>query len=151
MDHSRGWTIALFNFVHVGFESGIGGWLTTYADRVQGEPVVNLISPTFLYFLFFVAGRGIAFVFRFMSENQVLFLDIGLIIPAGMLLILSANDLTCLGIGAAVSGFRPRRCFHEPLTLLPDLRFYRHPPCNTAFRLRNAWRCVGYLVDRLCI
>src|SRR5687768_1285011 len=73
------WTIAFFNFVQVGFESGIGGWLTTYAGRVEGEEVVHLLSPTFLYFLFFVAGRGIApLYFRFMSENQVLFLDIGL-------------------------------------------------------------------------
>lgn len=99
------WTIALFNFVHVGFESGIGGWLTTYAGRLHGEPVVHLFSPTFLYFLFFVAGRGVApLFFRFMSENQVLFLDIGLML-IGMLMILTAGDLTWLGIGAAVSGF----------------------------------------------
>jgi MFS transporter, FHS family, glucose/mannose:H+ symporter len=110
------WTIALFNFVHVGFESGIGGWLTTYAGRVQGDTVVHLISPTFLYFLFFVAGRGIApLYFRFMSENQVLFLDIGLML-AGMLLILSANDLTSLSIGAAVSGFGASSVFPTNLS-----------------------------------
>lgn len=98
------WTIALFNFVQVGFESGIGGWLTTYADRVQGEPVVHLLSPTFLYFLFFVIGRGIApAFFRYFTENQVLFLDLGLML-AGMLVILSAGSLWWLGIGAALSG-----------------------------------------------
>lgn len=98
------WTIAFFNFVHVGFESGIGGWLTTYADRVQGEPVVHLLSPTFLYFLFFVIGRGIApALFRFLTENQVLFIDLGLML-AGMLVILSAGSLWWLGAGAALSG-----------------------------------------------
>ncbi|MGD9563992.1 MAG: sugar MFS transporter [Pyrinomonadaceae bacterium] len=99
------WAIALFNFIQVGFESGIGGWLTTYADRVNGEPVVHFFSPTFLYFLFFVAGRGVAPIyFRFMTENQVLLLDIVLMF-AGMLTILFAVDLTWLSIGAAVSGF----------------------------------------------
>jgi len=99
------WVIALFNFVHVGFESGIGGWLTTYADRLHGEPVVHLLSPTFLYFLFFVIGRGVAPVFfRYLTEDQVLFLDLGLML-VGMLIILSAGSLFWLGAGAAVSGF----------------------------------------------
>src|SRR5688500_10204113 len=99
------WVIALFNFVHVGFESGIGGWLTTYADRLHGEPVVHLLSPTFLYFLFFVIGRGVAPVFfRYLTEDQVLFLDLGLML-IGMLMILSAGSLFGLGAGAAVSGF----------------------------------------------
>ncbi len=110
------WTIALFNFVQVGFESGMGGWLTTYAGRMQGDAVVHLLSPTFLYFLFFVAGRGIAPVyFRFMSENQVLLLDIGLML-VGMLLILSAGDLTWLSIGAAVSGFGASSVFPTNLS-----------------------------------
>jgi len=110
------WAIALFNFVQVGFESGIGGWLTTYADRLHGAPVVNLFSPTFLYFLFFVAGRGVApLYFRFMSENQVLFLDIVLML-AGMFIILSAGNLTWLGVGAAVSGFGASSVFPTNLS-----------------------------------
>jgi MFS transporter, FHS family, glucose/mannose:H+ symporter len=110
------WTIALFNFVHVGFESGIAGWLTTYAGRVHGEAVVHLFSPTFLYFLFFVAGRGVApLYFRFMSENHVLFLDIGLML-AGMLIVLSAGDLAWLGVGAAVSGFGASSVFPTNLS-----------------------------------
>lgn len=110
------WTIALFNFVHVGFESGIGGWLTTYAGRLHGEPVVHLLSPTFLYFLFFVAGRGVApFYFRFLSENQVLFLNIGLML-AGMLMIVTSGDLTWLSIGAAVSGFGASSVFPTNLS-----------------------------------
>ena len=102
---SLAWVIALFNFVQVGFESGIGGWLTTYADRLHGEPVVHLLSPTFLYFLFFVLGRGVAPVFfRYLTEGQVLFLDLGLML-VGMLIILSAASLFWLGVGAAFSGF----------------------------------------------
>ena len=99
------WVIALFNFIHVGFESGMGGWLTTYADRLQGGPVVNLLSPTFLYFFFFVAGRGAAPVFfRVMTEDQVLLMDLGIML-AGMLILLSAGDLVWLGVGASAAGF----------------------------------------------
>ena len=50
-----------------------------------------------------------------MSENYVLFLDIGLML-AGMLLILSANDLTSLSIGAAVSGFGASSVFPTNLS-----------------------------------
>ena len=110
------WAVALFNFIQVGFESGVGGWLTTYADRLHGAPVINLFSPTFLYFLFFVAGRGVApLYFRFMSENQVLFLDIALML-AGMFVILSAGNLTWLGVGAAVSGFGASSVFPTNLS-----------------------------------
>lgn len=110
------WTIATFNLIQVGYESGMGGWLTTYADRLNGQPVVDLFSPTFLYFLFFVAGRGVApFYFRFMTENQVLFLDIGMML-AGMLMILAAGDMIWLGIGAAVSGFGASSVFPTNLS-----------------------------------
>lgn len=98
------WTIALFNFVHVGFESGMGGWMTTYAERLHGEAVVTLFSPTFLYFLFFVIGRGIApLFFRYLDEDKVLFIDLCLML-CGMLIILTASNIIWLGIGAAVSG-----------------------------------------------
>lgn len=113
---SLAWTIAFFSFVHVGFESGIGGWLTTYADRLHGEPLVQLLSPTFLYFLFFVIGRGVATVlFRFLSENSVLFLDLILML-IGMLIILTAGNLTWLGVGAAVSGFGASSVFPTNLS-----------------------------------
>lgn len=110
------WTIALFNFVHVGFESGMGGWMTTYTDRLNGSPVVLLFSPTSLYFLFFVIGRGVApLFFKYLSENQVLFLDLILIL-AGMSIVLTAPDVFWLGIGAAVSGFGTSSVFPTNLS-----------------------------------
>ena len=99
------WVLALFNFVHVGFESGIGGWLTTYTERIEGEARIALISPTFLYFLFFVAGRGVAPVFfRFVSENVMLLASLVLIL-VGMAVTLTAVDVVQLSIGASISGF----------------------------------------------
>lgn len=99
------WGIALFNLIHVGFESGFGGWITAYAERVEGGPVLSWLSPTFLYFLFFVLGRAFAPVlFRFLTENKMLLLGL-VIVLAGMALVLSAGTVASLSIGAVIAGF----------------------------------------------
>ncbi|HMQ03183.1 MAG TPA: MFS transporter [Pyrinomonadaceae bacterium] len=110
------WTIALFNFVHVGFESGIGGWLTTYSERVEGSAVVHLFSPTFLYFLFFVVGRGMApLFFRVLSEDRLIFLNLGLMLT-GSYLVLTAEGLTALAIGSSIAGFGASSVFPTNLS-----------------------------------
>ncbi len=99
------WAIALFNFIHVGFESGMGGWLTTYAERLDETHVVHWLSPTLLYFVFFVLGRGLApGLFRFLNENKMLFLGL-ITILVGMLITVTAGTVVVLAIGAAVAGF----------------------------------------------
>jgi FHS family glucose/mannose:H+ symporter-like MFS transporter len=99
------WAIAFFNFIHVGFESGMGGWLTTYTNRIEGGPILKWVSPTLLYFTFFVMGRGVApFLFRYLNENKMLFLGLGIML-AGIVLTLYASSVLALSIGAAVSGF----------------------------------------------
>lgn len=99
------WMIALFNFIHVGFESGIGGWLTTYTERVDGGPSVGWLSPTLLYFLFFVVGRGVApLLFKRLNETRMLFLGLGFVF-AGVATVLFAKDVSLLSVGAVLSGF----------------------------------------------
>ena len=99
------WMIALFNFIHVGFESGIGGWLTTYAGRLDGRPLANWISPTLLYFLFFVIGRGFApALFRFLNENKMLMIGLTIVL-VGMIFTLSAGTVAVLSLGASIAGF----------------------------------------------
>ena len=99
------WMIAFFNFIHVGFETGVGGWLPTYTERFEGQTVLWWLAPTFLYFFFFVVGRGAApFFFRFLNENKMLFLGI-LLILLGMLILLSAQSVWLLSVGASVAGF----------------------------------------------
>ena len=98
------WAIALFAFIHVGFETGIGGWLTTFAERVEGPTGTRLITPTFLFFLLFIVGRGIApAFFRYLHENSVILISL-LVILAGLALILTASGSTQLGIGGALCG-----------------------------------------------
>lgn len=99
------WMIALFHFIHVGFESGMGGWLTSYTERIESPAAIGLLSPTLLYFLFFVIGRGTApLFFRFLDENKMIFLSI-LVILAGMIVLLVASNIFILSIGASVAGF----------------------------------------------
>jgi FHS family glucose/mannose:H+ symporter-like MFS transporter len=99
------WAIALFNLIHVGFESGMGGWLTTYATRLPQGEAIGFVSPTFLYFLLFVAGRGFAPVlFRRLNENKMLMLGL-VIVLLGMLIVLSAGSVLWLNLGAVVAGF----------------------------------------------
>jgi fucose permease len=98
------WAIALFAFVHVGFESGIGGWLTTYTDRIEGSMEARLVTPTFLFFLFFIIGRGIApMFFRFLDENKVILISL-LVILSGLALVLTASTSIQLSIGGALCG-----------------------------------------------
>lgn len=98
------WAIASFNFVHVGFESGFGGWLTTYTSRVEGAQVYHLFSPTLLFFLFFVIGRGVApFFFRFLDENKMLLSSLVTIL-LGLAVTLTADEIVQLGVGASLCG-----------------------------------------------
>ena len=99
------WAIAAFNFIHVGFESAMGGWLKIYTQRIEDGAAINFLPPIFLFFVFFVVGRGIAPVFfRFLNENRVLFLSL-LTILFGMGILLSAKNIWLLSVGASIAGF----------------------------------------------
>lgn len=98
------WAIAAFHFVHVGFESGMGGWITTYSERVAGDPVTNLLSPTFLYFLFFVLGRAFGpILFRYFNENRAIILGLILVL-IGLVIALSASSIGQLSVGSIITG-----------------------------------------------
>ena len=103
--HPIAWAIAGFNFIHVGVESGMGGWLPTYSERSGNQNNIWWLAPTFLYFFFFVVGRGVAPVFfRFLNENKMLMLSL-LTILIGMLILLFANNSWSLSVGASIAGF----------------------------------------------
>jgi len=99
------WAIAVFNFIHVGFESGMGGWLTTYSERIGDTHAVHWLSPTLLYFSLFVIGRGCApLMFRYFNENGMLLLGLSIIL-AGMIVTVTVSSVWLLGLGAAIAGF----------------------------------------------
>jgi fucose permease len=99
------WTIALFNFIHVGFESAMGGWLPEYTQQIDANAISTWFPPILLYFLFFVVGRGIAPVFlRFLSDNKMLLLSL-FIVLIGLIVAFSTANGIILSIGAAIAGF----------------------------------------------
>jgi len=103
---STAWLIAIFNFVHVGFESGTGGWITTYAMRLPNQDGgAAWLSPTFAYFLFFVLGRFAAPLFaRLLDENRMLLLGL-LTTTVGVIILLLGNTVGILALGASIAGF----------------------------------------------
>jgi FHS family glucose/mannose:H+ symporter-like MFS transporter len=102
--HPAAWMIAGFNFIHVGFESAMGGWLKTYTQRVEAD-AVTLIQPITLYFLFFVIGRGTApAMFRFLNDNRMLGASLTVTL-AGVFILLAAQSIPMLSLGAAIAGF----------------------------------------------
>lgn len=100
------WLIAFFSFVHVGFESGIGGWITTYAARLPNQDNgISWLSPTLAYFSFFVFGRLAAPLYaRLLNENKMLLAGL-LTTTLGVAVLLLGTTLSNLVWGAAIAGF----------------------------------------------
>jgi fucose permease len=98
------WAIAAFNFIHVGFESAMGGWLKTYSQRFGTSAGSDLFPPIFLYFVFFVVGRGAApLFFRFLDEDRMLLSSL-LVILLGMTILLFGGGPVALSVGASIAG-----------------------------------------------
>jgi MFS transporter, FHS family, glucose/mannose:H+ symporter len=148
------WAIALFNFIHVGFESGFGGWLTTYTNRLEGSVSLHLVSPTFLFFLFFVIGRGIAPIFfRFLDENRMLLASLATIL-IGLAVALSAGGILQLGIGASLCGIGTSSVFPTNVSRFSKIfgsdAMRRATPlfiAGTSGATVVTW-LIGYLSDR---
>lgn len=97
------WLIAAFNFLNIGVESGLGGWLTTYSERLEAEGKMWLNS-TIVFFTFLVIGRGLAAIAsRRLSENRLL-LICSLILTLGVALILMTGSPAIPILGAATAG-----------------------------------------------
>jgi fucose permease len=148
------WVIAAFNFIHVGFESGMGGWLPTYTGRVEGAPMVHWISPTLIFFLFFVIGRGVApFFFKFLNENKMLMLGLGIVL-GGMGVLLFARDVTLLSVGGMIAGFGtswifPTNVSRFSKTFGPTATRRATPLfiCGTLGAASTTW-LIGFLSDK---
>lgn len=148
------WVIALFNFIHVGFESGMGGWLTTYTERVDQTQAGHWLSPTLLYFLFFVVGRGFApLLFRFLNENKMLILGL-LVVLGGMMVTVTARSVLLLGVGAAIAGFGtswifPTNVARFSKTFGPSASRRATPLfiCGTLGAAASTW-LIGFVSDR---
>lgn len=97
--------IALFGFIHIGIESSVGGWITTYESRTAESIFSGWLPAAVVFFLFLIIGRGIApLFFRFLSENALLLCNL-IIMTVGAILILYMENSAYLIIGTAILGF----------------------------------------------
>lgn len=146
------WMIAVFNFVHVGFESAMGGWLKTYTLRLEGVSV--WFPPIFIYFLFFVIGRGIApLFFRFINENKFLFISL-LTILIGMCILLFGEGVFLLSLGSAIAGLGTSSVFPTNLSRFSQIfgasATRRATPlfiCGTLGATFTTW-IIGFISNR---
>lgn len=96
------WALAAFNFIHIGYETAMGGWLPEYT-RELGFAVA--FAPIVLFYVFFVFGRLISgVVFPIRNENKAIFIGL-MITTLGMFPQLFATEGTMLMAGACISGF----------------------------------------------
>ena len=149
------WTIAAFNFIHVGFESAMGGWLKTYTQRIEdGASASLLLPPITLFFVFFVAGRGVApLFFRYLNENRMLFLGLFLIL-LGLVVLLSARGVPALSVGASVAGFGTSWVFPTNMSRFTNIfgasasrRMMPFFICGTLGATFTTW-FIGYVSNR---
>ena len=96
------WFLALFNFIHIGYETAMGGWLPEYSNETG---FVFALAPIVLFYIFFVVGRLVSgVVLPITNENKAIL--IGLVITTlGMLPQLFATHGVMLMVGACISGF----------------------------------------------
>lgn len=147
------WMIAFFNFIHVGFESGMGGWITSYTERIETSTSVGIISPTLLFFLFFVIGRGTAPIFvRFLSTNAMLLASL-FVILAGLVITISAETITGIAVGSAITGFGTSTVFPTNVSRFSQTfgaSAMRHAMplfiCGTLGSMIVTW-LIGYVSD----
>lgn len=124
------WLIAIFSFIHIGIESSVGGWITTYELRLTQNASDGWLSAAFIYFLFLVLGRGVApLFFKFLNENAVLFGNLT-IMTAGIILILWAENSLLLTIGAAILGLGTSTIF--PTNMSRFTKIFGHQAIHNA-------------------
>ena len=116
------WLIAIFGFVHVGIESSVAGWLTTYELRLTETDFRRWISAALVYFLFLLIGRGIAPLFFRRWREKTLMIGSLLLMTVGILLILLAENFLLLTVGAAILGFGTSSVY--PMNITRFTRFF---------------------------
>ena len=91
-------------YLYVGTENCIGGWIASYAQRLQNAPgAVWAVAPS-LFWISLLAGRALApAILRRIGERELA--QFGLVLAScGVAILLAAHTLAILLVGVAVSG-----------------------------------------------
>ncbi len=132
------WIVVLF-FLYVGTETSVGGWVASYAQRI--DPAAHArwaITPSFFWGAL-LAGRLLApIALKHFSEIKLAAAGVAFA-AVGVALLLSAKTITPVMVGASVAGFGLASVFPINVSLLS------HWFGETATRLSGVVFSVGNL------
>jgi FHS family glucose/mannose:H+ symporter-like MFS transporter len=110
--------IAALFFVYVGIETSVGGWVASYARRIDPSAVALwAITPSFFWGALLV-GRTLApLALRRVREINLATFGVGLA-AAGIVVLLAAKTITVIMIGASLAGLGLASVFPINVSLL---------------------------------
>ncbi len=108
---------ALF-FIYVGTEQSFGGWVATYAHRIEpGQTTFWTMTPSFFYGALLL-GRALAPpALKFVPETTVAIAGLGVALLGGLALV-SARNMTMVVAGAVLAGLGLASIFPISVALL---------------------------------
>jgi fucose permease len=97
--------IAALFFTYVGIETSIGGWVASYARRIDpSASTLWAITPSFFWGALLI-GRALApLALRSVREIKLATFGVALA-AAGLVVLLAAKNITIIMIGASMAGF----------------------------------------------
>jgi fucose permease len=111
--------IAVLFFVYVGTETSFGGWVATYARRIDsGAHAFATVTPSF-YWGALLVGRALA-PFALRVRRATVIARAGLIVALlGALSLVAAHAMTLVVVGAMLAGLGLASIFPISVSLLP--------------------------------
>ena len=91
-------------YLYVGTENCIGGWIASYAQRLQNTPGAVWATAPSLFWISLLAGRALApAILRRIGERELARMGL-LLASCGIAILLAAHTMAILLLGVAVSG-----------------------------------------------
>lgn len=121
------WALGTMFFLYVGTETVLGGWVASYAHRVN-ENLGNLwiLAPSFFWGAL-LAGRAMApVILRHVTDSQLLFASL-LLATLGATTLLAANTAAGIAVSALLAGLGLAAVFPAAVALLSQ-RLGTHAP-----------------------
>jgi len=121
---SRIWKTRLFPilgalfFVYVGTETSVGGWIASYARRIDvGPGTFWVMTPSFFWGALLVGRATAPLLLRRMGETSLA--SAGLVLSCvGVALLLAAHGMTSIVLGAALAGLGLSSVFPINISLI---------------------------------
>ncbi|MCI0622075.1 MAG: MFS transporter [Acidobacteria bacterium] len=113
------WALGAMFFLYVGSETVLGGWVATYAHRVEDPSNLWILAPSFFWGAL-LAGRALApVILRHVTDSQLLFASL-LLATLGATALLAANTAAGIAASAFLAGLGLAAVFPAAVALLSE-------------------------------